>query len=128
MRARVYITPKEGILDPQGQAIERSLHSLGFAEASNVRLGRFIELALDESDRARAEQRLDVMCRQLLANGVLPARARRHLVAAAPRRPPLNWNRVRSCRLSFVGGSRDPSAQAQWPTTSQPGRVPKVSA
>jgi phosphoribosylformylglycinamidine synthase len=71
MQARVYVTPKKGVLNPQGKAIEHSLHSLGFEEASNVRLGKYIELSLSDTDRARAERRLDEMCRKLLANGVI---------------------------------------------------------
>lgn len=71
MRARVFITPKQGVLDPQGKAIEHSLRSLGFAEAHDVRMGKYIELFVDESDRARAEQRVAEMCRKLLANGVV---------------------------------------------------------
>jgi phosphoribosylformylglycinamidine synthase len=71
MQARVYVTPKKGVLNPQGKAIEHSLHSLGFDEASNVRLGKYIELSLADTDRAHAERRLDEMCRKLLANGVI---------------------------------------------------------
>ncbi len=71
MRARVYVTRKQGVLDPQGKAIEHSLHALGYAEANEVRLGKFIELALDESDAERARARVDEMCRRLLANGVI---------------------------------------------------------
>ena len=71
MRARVFITPKQGVLDPQGKAIEHSLRSLGFPEAHDVRLGKFVEMIVDETDRARAEQRVAEMCRKLLANGVI---------------------------------------------------------
>ena len=71
MRARVFITPKRGVLDPQGKAVEHSLHALGFAEAHDVRLGKYIEMSLEPSDRAVAEQRTDEMCRKLLANGVI---------------------------------------------------------
>lgn len=71
MHARVYVTPKKGVLNPQGKAIEHSLHTLGFAEVTDARLGKFIELWLDETDRKRAESRLDEMCRKLLANGVI---------------------------------------------------------
>ncbi len=71
MRARVFITPKRGVLDPQGQAIEHSLHALGFTEAREVHLGKYIELALDAADHERAHQRVDDMCRKLLANGVI---------------------------------------------------------
>ncbi len=71
MRARVFITPKKGVLDPQGKAIEHSLHALGFSEAHDVHLGKYIELTLDSRDREQARQRLDDMCRKLLANGVI---------------------------------------------------------
>jgi phosphoribosylformylglycinamidine synthase len=70
VRAKVYVTPKAGILDPAGQAIGHSLHSLGFAEVREVRLGRYLELEID-GERAAAAERLDQMCRQLLANGVI---------------------------------------------------------
>jgi phosphoribosylformylglycinamidine synthase len=71
MHARVYVTPKKGVLNPQGKAIEHSLHALGFEEVADARLGKFIELSLNETDRRRAETRLDEMCRKLLANGVI---------------------------------------------------------
>lgn len=70
MRAKVYVTPKAGVLDPAGKAVERSLHSLGYAEVHGVRLGKYIELEI-EGDRVQAAQRLDEMCRRLLANGVI---------------------------------------------------------
>lgn len=70
MRARVYITPKADILDPAGKAVERSLHALGFADVENVRLGKYVELQIG-GERATAQQRLDEMCRRLLANGVI---------------------------------------------------------
>jgi phosphoribosylformylglycinamidine synthase len=70
VRARVYVTPKAGILDPAGKAIERSLHSLGFREVQGVRLGRYLEIDLD-AEAATATARLDDMCRRLLANGVI---------------------------------------------------------
>lgn len=71
MHARVYVTPKKGVLNPQGKAIEHSLHSLGFQEVAEARLGKYIELSLEETDRQRAARRLDEMCRKLLANGVI---------------------------------------------------------
>lgn len=71
MRARVFVTPKRGVLDPQGKAVERSLHHLGYTEVRDVRLGKYIELALDGLDREAAWQRMDEMCRRLLANGVI---------------------------------------------------------
>ena len=71
MRARVFITPKKGVLDPQGKAVERSLHALGFSEAHDVHLGKYIELSIEDTDRVQAERRTDEMCRKLLANGVI---------------------------------------------------------
>ncbi|MFQ5666290.1 MAG: phosphoribosylformylglycinamidine synthase subunit PurS [Candidatus Binatia bacterium] len=71
MRARVFITPKKGVLDPQGAAIERSLHALGFTEAHDVHLGKYVELSVRGLDKDQARQRTDEMCRELLANGVI---------------------------------------------------------
>ena len=71
MRAYVFITPKRGILDPQGKAVEHSLHALGFTEAHDVRLGKYVEMRVDAADRQQAEKRVDEMCRKLLANGVI---------------------------------------------------------
>lgn len=71
MRANVYVTLKRGVLDPQGKAIEHSLHALGFSEVEQVRLGKLIELQIAAGDRDGATKRLDDMCRQLLANGVI---------------------------------------------------------
>ena len=71
MRARVFITPKQGVLDPQGKAIEHSLHALGFQEVQEVHLGKYVELSLGDTDRQHAAQRTDEMCRKLLANGVI---------------------------------------------------------
>lgn len=71
MRARVFITPKKGVLDPQGKAVEHSLHALGFAEAGGVHIGKYIEIELKGLDREQAEHRTAEMCRKLLANGVI---------------------------------------------------------
>jgi phosphoribosylformylglycinamidine synthase len=70
VRARVYITPKADILDPAGKAVERSLHTLGFADVQDVRLGKYVELQIG-GEPGTASQRLDEMCRRLLANGVI---------------------------------------------------------
>ncbi len=64
-RARVLIRPKEGILDPQGQAVERALPALGFDGVANVRVGRLVELDVD--DAARVPE----MCERLLANPLI---------------------------------------------------------
>lgn len=71
MRARVYIMPKQGVLDPQGKAIEQSLHSLGFPEAGDVHLGKYVEMSVTGLDAEQAKRRTDEMCRRLLANGVI---------------------------------------------------------
>ncbi len=71
MRAKVYVTLKPAVLDPQGKAIEKSLHRLGFEDVRDVRVGKYIELNLEEKDRNRASSRLDEMCRKLLSNPVI---------------------------------------------------------
>ncbi|MBZ0254130.1 MAG: phosphoribosylformylglycinamidine synthase subunit PurS [Candidatus Methylomirabilis sp.] len=71
MKARIRVTLKNGVLDPQGKAVEGSLHHLGHAGVSNVRIGKYIELdvAADSADEARAQ--CEEMCRKLLANPVI---------------------------------------------------------
>jgi phosphoribosylformylglycinamidine synthase PurS subunit len=71
MKARVHITLKSGVLDPQGKAIAHALASLGFTGINTVRQGKVIELDLAESDPARAEETLTSMCEKLLANTVI---------------------------------------------------------
>ncbi len=71
MRARVYVTLKSGVLDPAGQAVERSLHTLGFPEVQGVRLGKFVELEIDSTDKVEAKKRVEAMCQKLLANTVV---------------------------------------------------------
>ena len=69
--ARVYVVPKPAILDPEGKAVAGSLHSLGYDEVADVRLGKYIEVTLSEADASKAEARMDEMCRRLLANEVI---------------------------------------------------------
>ena len=71
MQARVHVTLKPGVLDPQGKAIESTLGSLGFEGVSEVRQGKMIELTLAESDPAKARASLEAMCQKLLANTVI---------------------------------------------------------
>ena len=71
MQARVHVTLKPGVLDPQGKAIEHALQALGFAGVGGVRQGKVIELTLEEDDPARARESVEAMCRQLLANTVI---------------------------------------------------------
>jgi phosphoribosylformylglycinamidine synthase len=71
MKARVFVTLKPGVLDPQGKAIEHALGSLGFSGVEEVRQGKLIELDLAESDAAKAEAAVKAMCEKLLANTVI---------------------------------------------------------
>jgi len=71
MKAKIFITLKTGVLDPQGKAIEQSLKGLGLAGASQVRQGKVIELIIDESDEQAARTKIETMCNQLLANPVM---------------------------------------------------------
>lgn len=71
MKARVIITLKNGVLDPQGKAIEGALASLGVAGVAGVRQGKVFDIELEGSDRALAEERLRAACEKLLANTVI---------------------------------------------------------
>ncbi|MGD9537013.1 MAG: phosphoribosylformylglycinamidine synthase subunit PurS [Alphaproteobacteria bacterium] len=71
LKARVHVTLKNGVLDPQGKAIGRALAALGFDGVGEVRQGKLIELELDETDRGKAEAALRQMCEKLLANTVI---------------------------------------------------------
>ena len=71
MKARVEVTYRDGVLDPEAVAIARSLASLGFAGVRDVRRAKVIELDLDAGDRASAETQVKAMCEQLLANPVI---------------------------------------------------------
>ncbi|WP_332687567.1 phosphoribosylformylglycinamidine synthase subunit PurS [Devosia sp.] len=71
MKARVTVTLKAGVLDPQGQAIEGSLKSLGFGGVASVRQGKVFDLVLDGTDEASARSQLNSMCEKLLANTVI---------------------------------------------------------
>lgn len=71
MKATVYVTIKENVLDPQGTAVQGALHSMGFSEVGKVRIGKYLEVELDTNNRAEAEARLKVMCEKLLANTVV---------------------------------------------------------
>jgi phosphoribosylformylglycinamidine synthase PurS subunit len=69
--ARVYVTPKAGVLDPQGKAVQHSLHALGYPEVGEVRIGKYLEVRLAEVSRDSAEVRMREMCERLLANRVI---------------------------------------------------------
>ena len=71
MKARVHVTLKQGVLDPQGEAVRHALGSLGFDGVGEVRIGKVIEVDLEGRDSARARAEVDEMCRKLLANTVI---------------------------------------------------------
>jgi phosphoribosylformylglycinamidine synthase len=71
LKARVHITLKQGVLDPQGKAIANALHHMGFSGVDNVRQGKFLELDLKSADKAAAEKEVRTMCERLLANTVI---------------------------------------------------------
>ena len=71
MKARIKITLKNGVLDPQGKAIASALGSLGFSGVNDVRQGKFIEVDLAEADEAKAKAEVERMCQELLANTVI---------------------------------------------------------
>lgn len=71
MKARIKITLKTGVLDPQGKAIGHALHQLGFDGVGDVRQGKYIEIDLAETDPAKARAALEQMCEQVLANTVI---------------------------------------------------------
>jgi len=71
MKARVHVTLKNGVLDPQGKAIGHALTSLGFAGVNDVRQGKYIEIELAETDPVKARASVAAMCDKLLANTVI---------------------------------------------------------
>ncbi len=71
IKARVTVTLKNGVLDPQGKAIEGALGALGFGGVGSVRQGKVFDIAIDGADRAKAEADLKAMCDKLLANTVI---------------------------------------------------------
>lgn len=71
MKATVYVTIRQNVLDPQGKAVRDALASLGFGEVKDVRIGKYMELELATENRAEAEARVRDMCEKLLANPVI---------------------------------------------------------
>ena len=71
MKVRVHVMPKDGLLDPQGEAINIALVNMGFAEVKNVKQGKIIELELEEEDKIVVKNRVEEMCQKLLANSVI---------------------------------------------------------
>ncbi|WP_062211324.1 phosphoribosylformylglycinamidine synthase subunit PurS [Aureimonas sp. AU12] len=71
IKARIVVTLKNGVLDPQGKAIEGALGTLGFGGVHGIRQGKVFDVVVDGDDRAKAETDLKAMCEQLLANTVI---------------------------------------------------------
>ncbi len=71
MKVRVYVTLKKGILDPQGKAVERAVHALGFPNVTDVRIGKLVELQLKAGSVAEAQKTAEDICARLLANTVI---------------------------------------------------------
>jgi len=71
VKAKIHVTLKNGVLDPQGKAVSHALGSLGFDGVDDVRQGKYIEVDLTETDADKARASVDEMCRQLLANTVI---------------------------------------------------------
>ena len=71
MKVRVIVTPRKGILDPQGKAIEGSLGRMGYAGVNQVRVGKVIDFVIQEKDDAKAKVEVEEMCKKLLANPVI---------------------------------------------------------
>ncbi len=86
IKAKIYVTLKAGILDPQGRAIRQSLGALGFSGVNDVRVGKFLEIEFNEQDPAQVETQLKAMCDKLLANPVIEQY--RYELALHPSSPP----------------------------------------
>lgn len=71
MKATVTVTFKNGVLEPQGKAVLHSLHTLGYSAVTDVRVGKLIEVEMEDGDKAQAEKDLAAMCEELLASPVI---------------------------------------------------------
>ena len=71
MKIKVIITLKNGVLDPQGKAIQQTLNGMNFDKVSDVRQGKFFEIEVKENDESKAKSLVDEMCKKLLANLVI---------------------------------------------------------
>ncbi len=71
MRVRVFVTPKVGVLDPEGRAVQRALNDLGYAEVQDVQIGKLVTLELEMDDPKRARELVREICEKLLANPVI---------------------------------------------------------
>ena len=71
MKVKVVVTLKEGVLDPQGKAIQQTLNGMGFSNVKDVRQGKYFDIDIDESDEQKAKQSAEEICKKLLANQVI---------------------------------------------------------
>ena len=71
MKIKVIVTLKNGVLDPQGKAIQQTLNGMGFSSVNEVRQGKFFEVEVDEKDEKKAKDKVEEMCKKLLANLVI---------------------------------------------------------
>ena len=71
MKAKIHVTLKKGVLDPQGKAVGHALESMGFKGVRDVRQGKYIEIDLAEATKAAAQEKVEAICRKLLANMVM---------------------------------------------------------
>ncbi len=71
MKIKVIVTLKNGVLDPQGKAIQQTLNGMGFSEVNEVRQGKYFDIEVDDADENKAKSKVDEMCKNLLANLVI---------------------------------------------------------
>ena len=71
MKIKAIVTLKKGVLDPQGTVIQQTLDGMGFNNVNNIRQGKFFEIDIDEKDQKKAEEKVEDMCKKLLANLVI---------------------------------------------------------
>jgi len=71
MKVKVIVTPKNGVLDPQGKAIQQTLNGMGFTSVNEVRQGKYFDIEINEKDEAKAKARVEDMCKKLLANLII---------------------------------------------------------
>jgi len=69
--AKIYISLKPTVNDPQGLTIKGALHNLGFTEVTSVRMGKYVEVKIEENERNRAQEQVNEMCRKLLSNPII---------------------------------------------------------
>ena len=71
MKIKIIVTLKNGVLDPQGKAIQQTLNGMGFNDVKDVRQGKYFDIEINETDEIRAKNKVDEMCKKLLANLVI---------------------------------------------------------